>query len=118
MLGISIDDTGYWNETRGMAQELRNKLRKLIDEKYRGDNDMSGTLNKVLDDAEEATTLQNRVFHAVWMARGGLEPVLHDRDNTLRQHQDFRLPTAEEIRGLCDRIERIHRVLNHLTKQL
>jgi hypothetical protein len=37
MLGISIDDPGYWNETRGMAGVLRERARKLIAERYSDD---------------------------------------------------------------------------------
>lgn len=119
MLGISIDDPGYWNETRGMAKALRDKARKLIDENYSADDDMAGTLNMVLDDAEDATILRNRTLHSVWMKmRGTEEPVLHDRDNALKQHREFKLPTVEELRSVSQRIERIQRVLNHLTRKL
>jgi len=34
MLGISIDDPGYWNETRGMAASLRERARELITQRY------------------------------------------------------------------------------------
>ena len=56
MLGISIDDPGYWNETHGMAAGLRARTRQLIAERYGDDDDTAGILNKVLDDAETATT--------------------------------------------------------------
>lgn len=55
MLGISINDPGYWNETRGMAAALRERARELIAESYSDDEDTADVLNKVLDDAEEAT---------------------------------------------------------------
>src|SRR5437773_100137 len=84
MLGISIDDPGYWNETRGMAAELRARARDLIAKRYSHDEDMADTLNKVLDDAGVATTLRNRLLHSVWMKASGGDPVLHDRDNTLK----------------------------------
>jgi hypothetical protein len=39
MLGISIDNEGYWNETRGMSAELRKRAGELIAE--RCSNDMN-----------------------------------------------------------------------------
>lgn len=86
MLGISIDDPGYWNETRGMTAMLRDRARELIGERYSDDEDTAAILNKVLDDAEDATTLRNRALHSVWMKAPGEEAVLHDRDNTLKRH--------------------------------
>jgi hypothetical protein len=77
-LGISIDDPGYWNETHGMAKALREHARELIDRKYRDNDDRAGALNKVLDDAEDATLHRNRALHSVWMKTPGAEPVLHD----------------------------------------
>jgi hypothetical protein len=62
---ISIDDPGYWNETRGMTAELRKRARKLIEQRYRDDDDTADTLNKVLHDAEEAILLRNRALHSV-----------------------------------------------------
>ena len=115
-LGISIDDAGYWNETRGMSKPLRDHARDLIDEKYRDNDDAAGTLNKVLDDAEAATLLRNRALHSVWMKTPGAEPVLHDRDHMLKEHVSFQLPTVEELRKVCDRIVRVQRVLDHLTR--
>jgi hypothetical protein len=106
MLGISIDDLGYWNETRGMAAGLRARARELITDRYGDDHDMADTLNKVLDDAEAATTLRNRLLHSVWMEAPGGEPVLHDRDNTLKIHVGFQLPTVGEIASVCERVER------------
>lgn len=114
LLGISIDDPGYWNETRGMSTGLRARARELIAERYSDDDNMTGTLNKVLDDAEEVTTLRNRLLHSVWMKAPGGEPVLHDRDNTLKIHVGFKLPTVGEVASVCERVERIQRVLNHL----
>jgi len=117
MLGISIDDPGYWNETRGMAKELRDRARKLIAERYSDDDNMAGTLNQVLDDAEVATTQRNRLLHSVWMKAPGGEPVLHDRDNTLKMHVGFKLPSVGEVASVSERVERIQRVLNHLTRK-
>jgi len=117
MLGISIDDPGYWNETRGMAKELRDRARKLIAERYSDDDNMAGTLNQVLDDAEVATTQRNRLLHSVWMKGPGGEPVLHDRDNTLKMHVGFKLPSVGEVASVSERVERIQRVLNHLTRK-
>jgi hypothetical protein len=117
MLGISIDDPGYWNETSGMAAALRTRARELIAERYSDDDDTAGTLNKVLDDAEMATTLRNRLLHSVWMKAPGGEPVLHDRDNTLRMHVGFQLPTVGEVASVSERVERVQRVLNHLTRK-
>ena len=116
MLGISIDDPGYWNETRGMARELRTRARKLIAERYGHDDNMESTLNKVLDDAEEATTLRNRLLHSVWMKAPEGAPVLHDRDKALKIHVGFHLPTVAEIASVSDRIDRIQRALNQLTR--
>jgi len=117
MLGISIDDPGYWNETRGMAAELRARSRELIAERYWDDDDMAGALNKVLDDAEEVTNLRNRLLHSVWMKARGGEPVLHDRDSTLKIHVGFQLPTVGEVASVSERVGRIQRVLNHLTRK-
>jgi hypothetical protein len=115
MLGISIDDPGYWNETRGMASGLRESARKLIAQRYEADHEMADILNKVLDDAEEASKLRNRLLHSVWMKALGAEPVLHDRDNTLKIHVGFKLPSVEEIASVSERIDRIQRTLNGLT---
>lgn len=117
MLGISIDDLGYWNETRGMANVLRNRARKLIAERYSDDDNIAGTLNQVLDDAEVATTQRNRLLHSVWMKAPGGEPVLHDRDNTLKMHVGFKLPSVGEVASVSERVERIQRILNHLTRK-
>jgi hypothetical protein len=117
MLGISVDDPGYWNETRGMAAELRARARKLIAKRYGEDDDTADILNKVLDDAETATTLRNRLLHSVWMKAVGAQPVLHDRDNTLKVHVGFQLPTVSEIASVSEQVERVQRVLNHLTRQ-
>ena len=116
MLGISIDDPGYWNETRGMAAELRKRAEKLIAKKYGDDDDMAGTLIKVLDDAEEATRLRNLLLHSVWMQASGAEPILHDRDKLLKTHVVYQLPTVAQVAGVCERVERIQCVLNHLTR--
>lgn len=116
MLGISIDDPGYWNETRGMAKTLRDRARELITERY-SDDDMVGTLNQVLDDAEVATTQRNRLLHSVWMKALDGEPVLHDRDNTLEMHVGFKLPSVGEVASVSERVERIQSVLNHLTRK-
>jgi hypothetical protein len=107
MLGISIDDPGYWSETRGMAAGLRARARELIAERYSDDDDMAGTLNQVLDDAEVATTQRNRLLHSVWMTAAGGGPVLHDRDNTLKMHVGFQLPTVGEVARVSERVERI-----------
>jgi hypothetical protein len=117
MLGISIDDPGYWNETRGMTSALRERARALIAERYGNDDDIAGILNKVLDDAETATTLRNRLLHTVWMKAPDAEPVLHDRDNSLKMHVGFQLPTVDEVASVSERIQRIQRVLNHLTRK-
>lgn len=117
MLGISIDDPGYWNETRGMTAALRTHARELIAERYCDDEDMAATLYKVLDDAEEATTLRNRLLHSVWMKASGAEAVLYDWDNTLKIHVGFQLPTAAEVASVSQRVERIQSVLNHLTRK-
>ena len=117
MLGISIDDPGYWNETRGMTAGLRARAREIITERYSNDDDTAGTLNKVLDDAEAATNLRNRLLHSVWIKASGEEPILQDRDNTLKIHVGFKLPTVAEVEGVSKRIERIQRVLNHLTRK-
>jgi hypothetical protein len=117
MLGISIDDPGYWNETRGMSAGLRERARELITDRYCDDQDMADTLNKVIDDAEMATTLRNRLLHSVWVKAGGGEPVLHDRNNTLKIHVSFQLPTAEEVADVSKLVVRIQRVLDYLTKK-
>jgi hypothetical protein len=117
ILGISIDDPGYWNETRGMAKTLRDRARELISERYSGDDNMVGTLNQVLDDAEVATTQRNRLLHSVWMKALDGEPVLHDRDNTLKMHVGFKLPSVVEVANVSERVERIQSVLNHLTRE-
>jgi len=118
MLGISVGDPGYWNETRGMAAALRQRARDLIGQRYRDDEDSADTLNKVLDDAEEATLLRNRALHSVWMKGPGQEPILHDRDNSLKTHVNFTPPTVADLAKISERIERIQRVLNHLTRKL
>ena len=118
MLGISVDDAGYWNETRGMSGALRKRARQLIADRYENDEGTADILNKVVDDAEEATLLRNRALHSVWMRTPGQDPVLHDRDDTLKAHVNFNLPTVEDLATLCERIERIQRVLNHLTRKL
>lgn len=51
------------------------------------------------------------------MKAPGGEPVLHDRDNTLKMHLGFQPPTVEEVASVCERVERIQRVLNHLTRK-
>ena len=117
MLGISIDDAGYWDETRGMAAELRGRARKLIAQRYCNDDATADTLNKVLDDAEAVTTMRNRLLHSVWMKAEGEEPVLHDRDNRLKIPVGFTLPTAAEIAKVSEQVARVQRVLNHLTRQ-
>jgi hypothetical protein len=116
-LGISIDDPGYWNETRGMAKGLQERARKLIAERYHDDEYMADTLTKVLDDAEEATTLRNRLLHSVWMKASDVAPVLYDRDSTLKIHVRYQLPTVAEVASVCERIDRIQRDLNHLTRK-
>lgn len=118
MLGISIDDPGYWNETRGMAATLRQRARDLIAELYCEDQDTTDILNKVLDDAEAATLLRNRALHSVWMKHPGQEPVLHDRDICLKLHVNFPTPTVDELLSISERIVRIQHVLNHLTRKL
>jgi hypothetical protein len=118
MLDISIDDPGYWNETRGMAADLRRRARDLIGQIYRDDHDTADTLNGVLDDAEEVTLLRNRALHSVWIKRPGQEPMLHDRDNSLKTHVDFTPPAVADLAKISKRIERTQRVLNHLTRKL
>lgn len=118
MLGISIEDTGYWNETRGMTSALRDRARKMIAERYGDDGDTASTLNKVLDDAEEATTLRNRALHSVWMKAPEGEPVLHDRDNELKVHVSYQLPSVETLASVSEQINRVQGVLNQLTRKL
>ena len=118
MIGISIDDPGYWSETRGMAAALRDRVRELIAERYKSDEDTSDVLNRVLDDAEQATMLRNRALHSVWMQAPGEIPVLHDRDNALKQHVAFPPPTAAELAGISERIGRILHTLNYITRKL
>jgi hypothetical protein len=117
MLGISIDDQGYWNETRGMSKGLRERARELIAERYRDDQETAGILNKVLDDAESATALRNRLLHSVWVKAADGEPVLHDRNNELKIHVGFQLPTAAEVAHVSELVERVQRVMNHLTQK-
>jgi hypothetical protein len=117
MLGIPIDDPGYWNETRGMAAGLRDRARELIAERFSSKDDVADTLNRVLDDAELATTSRNRLLHSVWMKGADGKAVLHDRDNASKKHVGFHLPSGAEIASLSERIERIHRVIDHLTRQ-
>ena len=104
--------------TRGMTATLRDRARVLIAERYGDDPDTADILNKVLDDAEEATTQRNRLLHSVWMAMPGEGPVLYDRDSMLKTHVLYRLPTVEDLMSICAQIARIHRVLNHLTRRL
>lgn len=118
MLGISIDDPGYWGETKGMSAGLRGRARELIAERYGNDEDTADILNKVLDDAEEVTTLRNRALHSVWMKAPDSEAVLHDRDNLLKVHVAYQLPSAETLAGLSQRISRVQGVLNSLTRKL
>jgi len=115
-LGISITNPGYWDETRGMAKQLREKARKLIEQKYKNDDNMAGILNKVLDDAEDVTTLRNRALHSVWLKAPAKKLLLHDRDNTTRQHREFKQPTVKELMSVSKRIVRIQGVLDHLTR--
>lgn len=117
MLGIAIDDPGYWDETHGMSKVLRDKARRHIDEKYKDKEDTAGTLNKVLDDAESATLSRNRLLHSVWVRTSDGKPVLHDRDNTLKMHVGYPLPTTAEIAAVTERVEHILRVLDHLTRK-
>jgi hypothetical protein len=118
MLGISIDDPGYWNETRGMAADLRKRARELIVDRYSEDEDTADVLNKLLGDAEEATELRNRAMHGVWMNIPEKGPTLQDRDRATRIHVDYEPPTVEVLDEICSRIERIGRVLNGLTRKL
>lgn len=118
MLGISIDDRGYWNETRGMAAELRKRTRTLIAERYANNKDIADTLNKVLDEAEEVTLFRNRALHSVWMISSNGEPVLHDRNDRLRLHISFRPPSAEDIASTIERIQRVQSTLNQVTRAL
>ena len=118
MLGISIDDPGYWNETRGMAGQLRDRARQLIAERYGNDEDTAAILNKVLDDAEEATRLRNLALHSVWMKAPEGEPVLHDRDNVLKVHVSYQLPSVEALANISEQIKQVQGVLNHLTRKL
>ena len=118
MLGISVDDSGYWNETRGMTAALREKARKLISEKYAHDDNKDAILNKVLDDAEEVTELRNRALHSAWMKAPGGNPFLHDRDNGLRAHVNFQIPSVATLAGLGERLQRQHRVLDSVTQDL
>ena len=57
----------------------------------------------------------NRLLYTVWMKAPGGEPVLHDRDNTLKIHVGYQLPTVAEVASVS--FERIQRVLNHLTRK-
>src|SRR2546427_12041797 len=101
-----------------MAAALRERTRGLIAERYRDDADTADILNKVLDDSEQATVLRNRALHSVWIRTPGQEPMLHDRDNALKIHVNFKLPTVEDLASLSKQIERVQRVLNHLTRKL
>jgi hypothetical protein len=38
--------TGYWDETRGMAKEPRQRARELVEAKYRDGDDKAGTLTE------------------------------------------------------------------------
>jgi hypothetical protein len=51
------------------------------------------------------------------MKAPGGQPVLHDRDKMLKIHVGFHLPTVAEIASVSGRVERIQRVLNHLTQK-
>ena len=118
MLGISVDDPGYWNETRGMASALREKARNLISNRYADDENSADILNKVLDDAEGATELRNRALHSVWMQAPGQQPVLHDRDNASKSHVNFQVPAVADLVAISERIQRIHSVLDGVTRRL
>ena len=118
MLGISVDDPGYWNETRGMAKDLRDKARRLITDKYDDDEHKAAILNKVLDDAEEVTELRNRALHSVWMNEPGRDPFLLDRDKTSRTHINYRPPSPSDLATISGRIQRVQRVLDGLTRDL
>lgn len=116
MLGISIDDPGYWNESRGMTAALRNRARELIAERHHDDYDTSDVLTQLLDSAEELTKLRNRALHSVWMKACCEAPVLHDRDNWLRKHVTFQPPSIEDLQSVSSRIEQCQRVLDDLTR--
>jgi len=118
MLGISIRDPGYWNETRGMTAGLRQRARDLVAKRYGRDQDSANAVNQILDEAEAATLLRNRALHGVWMRHDGNAPVLHDRDSLLKQHVSYPAPTAEELVSVSDWICRLQRHLNYLTRKL
>ena len=61
--------------------------------------------------------LRNRALHGVWMKARGEEPALHDRDNTLKTHVAFELPAVETLKSVSARIERIQRILDHVTRR-
>jgi hypothetical protein len=118
MLGISIDDPGYWNETRGMTAALRDRARELIANRFGDDDNIAGTLNKVLDDAEDVTEKRNRALHSVWMKLPGEGAFLQDRHKTLKAHVNYEPPSAVELVALSERLERIRRALDSLTRGL
>ena len=47
---------------------------------------------------------------------GTAKAVLHDRDNTTKQHREFTCPTVKELTSVSKRIVRIQRVLDYLTR--
>ena len=118
ILGISVDDPGYWNETRGMAKNLRDKVRGMLAEKCDNDDDRAVVLNKVLDDADGATELRNRALHSVWMKEPRGDPFLHDRDMASKSHVNYLPPSKSDLEALSARIQRIHRVLDGVTRDL
>jgi len=118
MLGIAMDDPRYWNATDAMTSELRKRAGELIARRYHDDEDTADPLYKVLDDAAEATKLRNMALHSAWMRVPGEAPLLHDRDRKLREHVHYHLPTLEDLANLCNRIQRVHRALNHITWKL
>ena len=50
------------------------------------------------------------------MKAPGAEPVLHDRDNTLKMHVGFQLPTVEEVASVSERVERIQHVPSTISR--
>lgn len=110
-LGINMDDPKYWIETRGMTSALRERAREIINKKYSTNDNMSGLLNKILDDAEEITELRNRIVHSAWIKNPGEQPSLVDRDIATKSHRHFHCPSLGEIRSINERIQRVNRLL-------
>jgi hypothetical protein len=51
------------------------------------------------------------------MKMSGEEPVLHDRNRKLEIHENLPLPTAAEVADVSERVDRVQRDLNALTRK-